>query len=376
MELFLTLIIFCITLFVYIHIYHHKITSNDLEIFDIDVPSKERLEELCELRQPLTMHYKNDELTSNFNNKTITNMYGAFDINIRNNELNDNGDKYIMLAYNTSDMLFNKDKNQNYNSENNTLFLSETTLIKHMQNNDIYLRPYMVSSCKYDLLIGTNLTRTPLRYDICNRHYLYVTEGKIKIKLTPPCNTKYLYRENDYEMLEFRSKINVWEPQEQYIKNFNKVKFLEFEVNEGTMVYIPPYWWYSIEYSSEKTNIVLSFKYTTYMNTLSITPELLIHYLQTMNVKFKTENIFVQPNAVPANAVPPNAVPANAVPPNAVPANAVPANAVPPNAVPANAVPPNAVPANAVPANAVPANAVPDINSQLNELRETLKKNK
>jgi hypothetical protein len=291
MEIFLTTLVFCITLFVYIHIYHHKKTSNDLEIFDIDIPSKERLEELCELRQPLTMKYNNDDLIETFNNKSISNIYGAFDINIRNNEINDKGEKYIMLAFNTAEMLFNKDNNQNYNSENNQTFLSETTLIKHMQNNDLFLRPYMVSSCKYDMLMGTNNTRTPLRYDICNRHYLYVTEGSIKIKLTPPCNTKYLYRENDYEMLEFRSNINVWEPQEEYMKNFNKVKFLEFDVNEGTMVYIPPYWWYSIEYSPEKTNTVLSFKYTTYMNTIAITPELLIHYLQTMNVQFKTERI-------------------------------------------------------------------------------------
>jgi hypothetical protein len=341
MEIFLTTLVFCITLFVYIHIYHHKKTSNDLEIFDIDVPSKERLEELCELRQPLTMKYNNDDLIETFNNKSISNIYGAFDINIRNNEINDKGEKYIMLAFNTAEMLCNNDNNQNYNSDNNPTFLSETTLIKHMQNNDLFLRPYMVSSCKYDMLMGTNNTRTPLRYDICNRHYLYVTEGSIKIKLTPPCNTKYLYRENDYEMLEFRSNINVWEPQEEYMKNFNKVKFLEFEVNEGTMVYIPPYWWYSIEYSPEKTNTVLSFKYTTYMNTIAITPELLIHYLQTMNVQFKTERILTNAQgAVPQGA------------PSVVAAG-------PQGAASVVAAGPQAVGPN-------------DINSQINELRETL----
>ena len=78
----------------YIHIYHHKKTSNDLEIFDIDVPSK-RLEELCELRQPLTMKGENDDLTNIFNNKSIASTYGAFDINIRNNELNDKGEKSL-----------------------------------------------------------------------------------------------------------------------------------------------------------------------------------------------------------------------------------------------------------------------------------------
>ena len=122
MEIFLTTLVFCITLFVYIHIYLHKKTSNDLEIFDIDVPSKERLEELCELRQPLTMNYKIPDLLDMFTNQSISKAYGAFDINIRNNE---NAEKYIMLAFNTAEMLFNKDKNQNYNSENNHSFLSK-----------------------------------------------------------------------------------------------------------------------------------------------------------------------------------------------------------------------------------------------------------
>ena len=40
-------------------------------------------------------------------------------------------------------------------------------------NNDLFLRPYMVSSCNYDLIMGSYNTFTPLKYDMSYRHYLY-----------------------------------------------------------------------------------------------------------------------------------------------------------------------------------------------------------
>ena len=37
--------VFCIVLFLYIHIFFHLKTSDDLEVYEIDQPSKEKLEE-------------------------------------------------------------------------------------------------------------------------------------------------------------------------------------------------------------------------------------------------------------------------------------------------------------------------------------------
>ena len=42
----IAIIIFCITLFLYLHIYYQLKTSNDLEIYEIENPSKEKLEEI------------------------------------------------------------------------------------------------------------------------------------------------------------------------------------------------------------------------------------------------------------------------------------------------------------------------------------------
>ena len=298
MEIFLSFIVFCIVLFFYIHIHYHLRTSNDLEIFDIDLPTKEKFEELCDLRQPITLKYKNPKILEYFKNNVIANEYGAFDINIRNTEETNNSDieKYIILAYNTADELFNNDTNKKYYTENNESFLIETSLIKIIQNNDLFLRPYMVSSCNYDLISGSKGTTTVLKYDFSYRNFIYVTEGEINIKLTPPKNTKYLYKEDDYEMLEFRSLINPWNVDKKYEKDFNKIKFLEVTIKQGELIFIPAYWWYSMEFETKST--ILNLKYKTYMNIVAITPPLMVHYLQTLNTKFNTERIITTTNDV------------------------------------------------------------------------------
>ena len=52
-QLIIGFCIFCLVLFLYIHIQFHLKTGEDLEIYEIDDPSKDRLEEICNLRQPV-----------------------------------------------------------------------------------------------------------------------------------------------------------------------------------------------------------------------------------------------------------------------------------------------------------------------------------
>ena len=62
MEVFLTVIIFSIVLFLYIHMNFHLNTSNDLEVYTIENVSKDRLEEICNLKQPVLFNYENENL--------------------------------------------------------------------------------------------------------------------------------------------------------------------------------------------------------------------------------------------------------------------------------------------------------------------------
>jgi hypothetical protein len=152
-----------------------------------------------------------------------------------------------------------------------------------MQYNDEFIRPPRVSNCNYDILLGSENVKTPLRYEVNFRNFFLVTEGKVTIKLSPPQNSRYLFPIRDYENFEFRSPVNPWKVQPQYSAEFDKMKCLEVTLAPGKMIHIPAYWWYSIKF--EKNSSIASFKYRTYMNNAAILPHIAMHALQLQNIK-------------------------------------------------------------------------------------------
>ena len=285
MQQFITILIFCIVLFLYLHIYFQLKTSNDLEVYEIEQPSKDKLEEICDLRQPVIFDYQNDSLLESCKINTVAEHYSAFDVKLRNvKELDENTDLHIPITLKVALSLFNSDKDSKYIIEKNNDFLEETGLIKNFKYNDAFLRPPMVSNCFYDLVSASQNTETPLQYNVNYRNFYLVTHGKIKIKLIPPKSARYLYSTDDYENFEFRSPLNPWEIQRQYKADFDKIKTLEIELIPGKIVYIPAYWWYSIKFLEPLTT-VCTFKYRTYMNTIAILPKLCMKTLQRQNTK-------------------------------------------------------------------------------------------
>jgi hypothetical protein len=303
--LIVSILIFCIVLFIYLHIHFHLKQSNDLEVYEIDQPSKQRLEEVCDIRQPTTFEYYNEQMHAQLSYQAIHNMYRAFDIHIRDVSKN-TGDhdhdhnstkkenendyvSYISVPLKIAHEVLKNDTERKYISENNADFIEETGLIKTFQLCDEFLRPYMVSTCMYDILLGSENTVTPLRYNLNYRNYFVVTQGTIRLKLMPPKDARYLYPIMDYDILEFRSPVNPWKVQPEYQDDFDKIKPLEIELYQGMVVFIPAYWWYSIQFIGSETT-VCSFQYRTHMNTLSIAPQLVLHFLQTMNTRNETHD--------------------------------------------------------------------------------------
>jgi len=285
MKIIFSFFIFCLVLFIYLHIQFHLKTSNDLEIYEIDDVSKDKLEEICDLRQPILFNYNNEKIIETTNSRFILENYPAFELKIRNiNETDLNSELYINLPLHASVKLFKQDNNSCYFSENNIEFLNETGVIKNFKYNDEYLRPYMVSNLNYDIMLGSTGTYTPFRYQINYRNYFLCTEGSIQIKMAPPQSIKYLYPEYDYENFEFRSPVNPWKVQTKYAADFEKMKCLEVTLTKGKIIFIPSYWWYSIKYNSDNTSIS-AFKYRTYMNNLAISPYIFMHILQLQNIK-------------------------------------------------------------------------------------------
>ena len=276
--------VFCIILFMYIHVNFHLKTSEDLEMYEVEDASKDKLEEICDIRQPVMFRYNNSKIEDYVNKKNITDNYSAFDLKIRNTSETDNSvEMFNLFPLYLALKLFDEDTDSMYYTENNQDFLKETGLIKHMRGNDEYLRPYMVSSCNYDIVMGSLDCVTPFRYELNYRTFIMVTQGTIHIKLSPPASIKYLDPVYDYDNYEFKTLINPWNVQQKYVKSFNKIKCLEFSVEPGKMLFLPSYWWYSIKFGKDATLVL--FKYKTYMNQIATLPYSFMHALQLQNVK-------------------------------------------------------------------------------------------
>ena len=284
MEIIIGFFIFCLVLFIYLHIQFHLKTGEDLEMYEIEQPSKEKLEEICDVRQPVLFDFDCQKIVESSNKTYIANNYQAFEVKIRNiKETDTNAELYIPLPMHASMKLFEEDKNAMYLSEKNTDFLEETGVVKNLKYNDEFLRPYMVSNCNYDVMMGSNGTCSPFRYEINYRNFFLLTQGSAQIKLAPPHSTKYLYPIYDYENFEFKSPVDPWSPQPKYAADFDKIKCLEFTLTPGKTLFIPAYWWYSIKFN--KNTSISVFNYRTYMNNIAVVPYIGMHALQIQNIK-------------------------------------------------------------------------------------------
>jgi hypothetical protein len=61
------------------------------------------------------------------------------------------------------------------------------------------------------------------------------------------------------------------------------------------MLYIPPYWWYSIKFDSGTDTIVTSITYNSIMNCITNLPNWGLYYLQQTNTKTKvTKTLLIE----------------------------------------------------------------------------------
>ena len=268
MNTLLTLLTICIVIIIYMHVVYQLTTSNDLEIFELDTPSKIKLEDVCNLRQPLLFPYRDETLQCSIPNLL---EYKAFDVTVYDSSYN-----ISVIPLNNAIQLFEK---KNYVSKHNSDFLHETMVTRQFMTTDAYLRPPMVSSIEYDILFGADGSTTRLEYNTHYRTYVYVSNGTVTIKLTPPRNTKYLNVEKDYSNQCYYSSVHPWNT------TLDKVKFLELTLQKGQMLFIPAYWWYSIKF--EKDSCVCTFQYKTVMNIIATLPDICMGVLQRQNTKTK-----------------------------------------------------------------------------------------
>jgi hypothetical protein len=114
--------------------------------------------------------------------------------------------------------------------------------------------------------------------------------------MTPFKNTPLLYPfyENDRPLYEYRSPIDVWASPSppQYKDELATIQFLEFSVPSGSVLYVPPYWWYSFQYEDDRTAIGM-ITYITAMNAVANTPQHLQHTWTRYNRDQETRKVKV-----------------------------------------------------------------------------------
>lgn len=269
----------------YIHIMFHLKTGDDMEVYETTIVSKIKLEEVCNLRQPVLFEYTNELL--NQCTHTILKEYNAFDVHVYDEEY-----VSVSIPLEKANKLIKKKKYASYQNES---FLAETNLKKCFTQVDSLLRPSMVSSIQHDLLFGSEGYVTRLKYTNKYRNYFIVTEGTVTLKLTPPRNTKYLEEVKMYDEPDFYSTISPW-------KEVKRVKFLDITLTKGKLLFIPAYWWYSIRL--EKDACVCMFSYKTFMNSLATLPDSLRQLLQKQNTKIKTLPTYSSAPRSPATSSP------------------------------------------------------------------------
>ena len=301
MDTYVHILVFIIVLFLYIHITNQFKRSEDLEIYEMDYTDNAHLQEVCNIKQPILFEYKshNPEFFEDLDVEKLLEV-GSHDVKVKNIEdywKEDDSVDYVVLPFQSARTLMISDPQSKYFTENNDMFVEESGFAGKFSSNDSFIKPSLTMQTKYDVCIGSNNVITPLRYHTFYRHFLCVTSGKISVKMTPWKSHKYLYPNMDYDNYEFASPVNVWKPQKKYLHEMDKMKFLEFDVLAGSVVYIPPYWWYSIKYSEEPDNVVCIFTYNSVMNCVANVKHWGLYYLQQSNNKKRiVKTLDIQPS--------------------------------------------------------------------------------
>lgn len=288
-----SLFIFGMVVFLYLHITSQWKTGEDLEVYEMDFVNHSQLQEIAEIKQPLLFRMdKTPEFFSQLQ-KPFLAKYGHADVNIKDVHDYYSGTPHsgsVVLPFHSAADLAETDTSKRYLCEGNGEFVEDTGLEKVFAKMDAHLKPHFNMATKYDVMFGSKHATTPFKYHNHSRLYLAVCSGKIRVKLAPWKSRKYLYPTKDYETYEFYSPINIWNPQPQYLGDAEKVMCLEIDVYPQYILSIPPYWWYSIQYSTDTSTVVGSFTYNTVINGLAHCYDWGMYYLTLNGISLGAKN--------------------------------------------------------------------------------------
>jgi hypothetical protein len=273
MNWWLYVLLFFVILFTYIHIQHQFKTGEDLEIYEYDYVSLKGLHDICQWKQPVLFCYE-------FPKPKMEQLESLEIKDIRDYKTDKKHIDSIQLSYDSARGLIETDTKGLFYSDRNVLHDSWNSWFKTL---DAHLKPHFTIYSVPDVLYGSRKARTTSMYHRESHVYLYVPEEtnktSIRIKMTPAKSKTFLDPVNDYMYYECWSSVDLFEPHE-------RMQCLDFMLKPGHVLYIPPYWFYSIEYQ-DKHNEVCRIKYVTGANCLANIKHISLYYLQQQNIHEK-----------------------------------------------------------------------------------------
>jgi len=292
MDTIYSVFIFIIVLILYSQIIFQLKKGDDIEIYETDYTSNKDINANANLKQPFVFRFDDTNLHLMPLSKLVAD-HGSFDIFVK--EIADyHADKpltSVVLSLNAAHSLMKTDTESKYFSSGNQYFIDETGIQKYYQQIDKYLEPALSVFSHYDLLLGSNGTTTPFTYHTFERRYIYITGGKYAVKMTPWRSTKYMVVNKNYKDYEFSSPLDVWNPQQAYETAYSKMKFVEFNVESGQVVYIPPFWHYSLKMVGDDDHVAHVFDYSSPMNILANTFNIGHHLFEKYGPKAGVTNL-------------------------------------------------------------------------------------
>lgn len=275
--MWINLIIFFIILFTYIHIQDQTKTGEDLEIYEYEYVSLKGVQEITQYKQPVLFALAFDmpalEPLDPISIKDIRDYYKS-----------DTCVETISLSHQSAIGLLDTDsKSLFYSNRNQSSIAKSEAWTKWFESIDPFLKPAFTILKEYDILYGSHKAHTITTFHRESHTYLYVPSEKnathIRVKMTPWKSRTFMDEESDYTYYEFWTKTNLFD-------KHDRMRCLDFSVKPGYVLYIPPYWFYSIEFQN-KSNEVCMMKYTTGANLLANVKHIGKYYLQQQNIHEK-----------------------------------------------------------------------------------------
>ena len=255
----------CLTLIVYLH---------------IKVYLKKTIEPSIEQAEM----FKTSEIVKNHKNRKniyIVRIYSSFDENKRIlNSLSDipikgwmAGDKITNARDESISLIeFMNGKRFSENTQSYIFNKIPTTKVKIPALEGIY-SPLSVDKQAF-LNVGLKLKKIPLictsQYDRC---FLHILKGAVKVRLYDPSQSKYLHREYQNKAYYLKNGSNSFYNSKYYVNDaqvpndLDKALFSDVLLREGNLMYIPNFWWFTIEYQEDSvcvfytSNTLISYIY-------------------------------------------------------------------------------------------------------------------